>query len=211
MNRLNAKRIIPIVTVEKVSDAEHLGHALIAANLDIVEVTLRTPAALDVVRELVRLFPDMLVGAGTILRPEQVDEVVAAGAKFGVSPGIQASVVNRAAQLKLPFVPGVLTPSEIEMAMSLNCKLLKFFPAEPAGGVSMLKAMSAPYLHTGIKFIPLGGVTEKNVAEYLKLPSVAAIGGSWIADSKLIVAGDWKSITARATAALDIARRCSAA
>lgn len=196
MERIFQKRVVPVVTLENVQDALPVAEALLAGGLDIIEVTFRTTAAEECVREIKRAYPQMLVGAGTLLEVEQVQRANAAGAQFGVAPGLNATVVQASQALGMPFIPGVMTPTDVEHALALGCKLQKFFPASLAGGVEMVKALAAPYGHTGLKFIPLGGLNVKNASEYLKLPVVAAIGGSWIADKKLIAAKNWSQITA---------------
>ena len=140
--------------------------------------------------------------AGTVLTGAQVDQVAAAGAAFAVSPGFNPEIVSRAREINLPFAPGVCTPSDIEAALTLNCSLLKFFPAETSGGVKHLKSMSAPYNHLNLQFMPLGGLNQDNAASYLSLPQVIAVGGSWIAKSDLINKNEWSTITANAKAAV---------
>ena len=194
MERVLQKRVIPVVVIEKAAHALPLAEALLKAGQDVVEITFRTPAAPDAVRDIRRKFPQMLVGAGTLLTVEQVDQAVSAGAMFGVSPGLNEKIVAKVHAAKLPMIPGVMTASEIEKAIELGCKYLKFFPAELAGGVKMIQAFWGPYSHTGIKFIPLGGITQSTMAAYLALPGVAAIGGSWMVDKKLIAAQDWTQI-----------------
>ncbi|MEX2382107.1 MAG: bifunctional 4-hydroxy-2-oxoglutarate aldolase/2-dehydro-3-deoxy-phosphogluconate aldolase [Opitutales bacterium] len=194
MKRIVQARLVPVAVIDRVEDAVRLAETLISNGVDILEVTFRTPVAPESIRAVLKAFPDMLVGAGTLLDVYQVDQAVEAGAKFGVAPGVNRSVVQKAQVVDLTFVPGVMTPSDVEKALSLGCQLLKFFPAETAGGIKMLKAISAPYAHTGVKFIPLGGVNASNAADYLALPIVAAIGGSWFVDQKLIAAGDWDRI-----------------
>ena len=183
-----------------------LATALHEAGVDVIEVTFRTSAAAEAIRRIRREFPDMLVGAGTLLDVYQVEQALEAGAKFGVSPGISESVVMKALSLDLPFMPGVMTPSDVEKGLSLGCRLLKFFPAETAGGIPMLKALAGPYGHTGVKFIPLGGVNIDNARSYLDLPMVAAIGGSWFLDRKLIAAGNWAKISQLTREAAEMAR-----
>jgi 2-dehydro-3-deoxyphosphogluconate aldolase / (4S)-4-hydroxy-2-oxoglutarate aldolase len=168
-------------------------------------VTFRTAAAPEAIRQIVKAFPDMLVGAGTLLDVYQVEQARDAGAKFGVSPGLNENVILKALDLEFPFVPGVMTPSDVEKGLSLGCKLLKFFPAESAGGIKMLKAMAGPYSHTGVKFIPLGGVNAGNAALYLRESIVAAIGGSWFVERKLVQAKDWKTIRQLTAEAVEIA------
>lgn len=194
MQQVLQKRVIPIVVIENAAHAAPLAEALLRAGQDVVEITFRTAAAPEVVRTIRRMFPKMLVGAGTLLTPEQVDQAVGVGAMFGVSPGLNERVVAKVHAAGLPMVPGVMTPSEIEKAIELGCRYLKFFPAELAGGVKMLQAFWGPYSHTGIKFIPLGGVNQSTMAQYLALPGVAAIGGSWMVEKKLIAAQDWAQI-----------------
>jgi len=206
MKRINEKRVVPAVTIERIEHAVPVAEALIAGGLDIIEITLRTPVAEEAIRQIAKAFPEALVGAGTILTEEQVTAVIDAGAQFGVAPGLNAAVVKKSTHAGMPFVPGVITPSEVEEAYSLGCKLQKFFPAAPAGGVALLDAISKPYAHTGIQFIPLGGISPGNMGEYLKLSCVAAIGGSWIADKKLIAAEDFQAITKNAADAIAMAQ-----
>jgi 2-dehydro-3-deoxyphosphogluconate aldolase/(4S)-4-hydroxy-2-oxoglutarate aldolase len=205
MDRITKKRVVSVIVLDEVSSAVPLVEALLKAGQDVMEVTLRTPAALESLKLIRRTFPNVLVGMGTLLTPEQVEQAVAAGAMFGVAPGLNERVVQKANALKLPMVPGVMTPSEIEKALELGCKMLKFFPAETAGGVKTLQAFWSPYSHTGVKFIPLGGISQTTMASYLALPAVAAIGGSWMVDKKLIAAKDWGKIEALSREALEIA------
>jgi len=206
MQRILEKRVVPVAVVENAADAVPLAQALLRGGLDIIEITFRTAAAEQCIRLITQAFPEMLVGAGTILTPDQVDLAVAAGAGFGVSPGLNEKVVFRASECGLPFVPGVMTPTEIEKGMELGCKLLKFFPAESAGGVKALQAYASPYAHTGVKFIPLGGINVTNAPAYLALPLVAAIGGSWITEKKLIKEQRWDEITRLAAEAVKLAQ-----
>ena len=163
-----------------------------------MELTLRTDAAIEALRQIRQQVPEMLAGIGTVLRAEQVDEIVAAGAQFAVSPGLNPGVVDRAQELGLPFAPGVMTPSEIEVAIELGCRELKFFPAEPSGGLKMLDSLRAPYSHLGVQFIPLGGISAANLKAWLSNPGVFAVGGSWLAPKDLIQAKNWDAITDRA-------------
>ena len=205
MQSILAKRVVPVVVVDKLEDAVPLAEALMAGGLNVVEVTFRTAAAADAIRQIRSRVPGMVVGAGTLLTPDQVGQAVDAGAAFGVAPGFNEPVVRRSTELQLPFIPGVMTPSEIERALACDLRLLKFFPAEAAGGVQMLKALAGPYAHTGARFIPLGGVSPANMVEYLSLPMVGAVGGTWIADRKLIQARAWAEITRLTQAALALA------
>ncbi len=205
MKQIIQTRLVPVAVIDDAADAVPLAEALHECEVDIVEITFRTPAAADSLRRIAKAFPDMLVGAGTLLDIYQLAEAREAGAKFGVAPGLNENVVMKALELEFPFVPGVMTPSDVEKALALGCRLLKFFPAESAGGLRMLRAMAAPYSHTGVKFIPLGGINGENAAGYLREPIVAAIGGSWFVDRKLVRAKDWKTIRELTTEAVRIA------
>ena len=206
MNQILQKRIVPVAVIDKLEDAVPLANALLAAGLDIIEVTFRTAAAADCVRAITQAHPGMLVGVGTLLEISQVKQARAAGAKFGVAPGLNDVIVRASLDAGMPFVPGVATASEVELGLELGCKLQKLFPADVLGGVKLLKALAGPYGHTGVKFIPLGGVNAQNMAEYLALPIVAAIGGSWIVDKKLIAEKNWTKITALTKEALTTAK-----
>jgi 2-dehydro-3-deoxyphosphogluconate aldolase / (4S)-4-hydroxy-2-oxoglutarate aldolase len=198
------QRIVPVVVIHNEEDALPLAEALIAGGLNVIEITFRTPASEPAVRAIVRRFPDMIVGAGTLLDAGQVQRALDSGAGFGVAPGLNRRIVDEARRIGLPFMPGVMTPSEVETAIDEGCRVLKFFPANLAGGVPMLKALTGPYERTGVKFVALGGVTPANMREFLALPIVAAVGGSWIVDPQLIAAGDWGAITKRTVEALAI-------
>ncbi|MES2660779.1 MAG: bifunctional 4-hydroxy-2-oxoglutarate aldolase/2-dehydro-3-deoxy-phosphogluconate aldolase [Verrucomicrobiota bacterium] len=195
LERILAKRIVPVVVLDKVESAEPLAEALLAGGLDIMEITFRTAAAEESIKRIAASFPEILLGAGTLLEKDQVKRAKDAGAVFGLAPGLNPNTISAANEIGLQFSPGVMTPSDVEQALSLGCKLLKFFPAEVAGGVDMLKALAGPYGHTGLKFIPTGGVSSENLATYLKLPVVAAIGGSWMVDKQLVNEGKWSEIT----------------
>jgi 2-dehydro-3-deoxyphosphogluconate aldolase/(4S)-4-hydroxy-2-oxoglutarate aldolase len=199
--------VVAVLMVDRAADAVPLAQALLDGGVTVMELTLRTPAALDALRLIRREVPAMVAGIGTILTPKQVDQAVDAGAAFGVSPGVNPAVVQAAVNKGLSFAPGVMTPSDIEQALALGCRLLKLFPAGLVGGLDYLKAVAAPYAHLGVKYIPLGGVNAANMEAYLASPLVGAIGGSWIADRKLIQAQDWAAITANATEATSLARR----
>ena len=206
MNQILQKRVVPVAVIDKLEDAVPLANALLAAGLDVIEVTFRTAAAADCVRAITQAHPGMLVGAGTLLEISQVKQARAAGAKFGVAPGLNDVIVRASLDAGMPFVPGVATASEVELGLELGCKLQKLFPADVLGGAKLLKALAGPYGHTGVKFIPLGGVNAQNMAEYLALPIVAAIGGSWIVDKKLIAEKNWTKITALTKEALTTAK-----
>jgi len=171
-----------------------------------MELTLRTPAAIDALKRIRHEVPDILAGVGTILTPEQVDQAKDAGAAFGVAPGLNRQVVEHADKVGLPFAPGIMTPSDIELAVELGCRNLKFFPAESVGGLATLKSMAAPYQHRDLDFIPLGGLNEKNMGDYLSSPLISAIGGSWIAKRDVIANEDWDGIAETARRAMKIAK-----
>lgn len=204
IEQITEQRLISVIGLGRAEDALPLARATLAGGLRAMEITLRTPAALDGVRRIREALPDVLIGAGTIIHPDQVDEVIEAGGQFGVAPGLNEVVVQRAHDRHLPFIPAVMTPTEIEKALALDCKLLKFFPAESLGGSATLKALSAPYAHTGVQFIPLGGIRPATMREYLALPVVAAVGGSWMSDPELVRAGEWGALTDRVREALAI-------
>ncbi|WP_367873010.1 bifunctional 4-hydroxy-2-oxoglutarate aldolase/2-dehydro-3-deoxy-phosphogluconate aldolase [Luteolibacter sp. Populi] len=205
LERILSKRIVPVVVLDHAESAEPLAEALLAGGLDIMEITFRTAAAEESIRRIAARFPEILLGAGTLLEDEQVVRAKNAGAVFGLAPGLNPRTVAKAAELGLQFSPGVMTPGEVEQALALGCKLLKFFPAEAAGGTAMLKSLAGPYSHTGVKFIPTGGVTSGNLTDYLKLPVVAAIGGSWMVDKQLVNEGKWDEITRLTREALAVA------
>jgi len=206
LERIRAGRIVPVVVIEDAAVAVDLADALLKAGLSVIEITFRTTAAAQAIATLAAQRPQMLVGAGTLLTEANVKQAVDAGAKFGVAPGLNKNTVAAAQKMDLDFAPGVATPSEVEQALGLGCRLLKFFPAEQAGGTSMLKALEGPYGHTGVQFVPTGGITAANMKSYLALKSVAAIGGSWFVDKQLIAAHDWKAIEQLTREALAMAR-----
>ena len=205
IERILAKRIVPVVVLDCANDAEPLAEALLAGGLDIMEITFRTEAAEESIKRIAKSFPEVLLGAGTLLDADQVKRAKDAGAVFGLAPGLNPATIAAAKEVDLQFSPGVMTPSEIEQALSLDCKLLKFFPAEAAGGVKMLKSLAGPYAHTGVKFTPTGGITSTNLQDYLKLPVVAAIGGSWMVSKDLVIGGKWSEITEITKQALELA------
>jgi len=200
-DRIEACGVVAVLVIDEVEHAVPLAQALLAGGIDVMELTLRTPAAIGSLRVIRRETPGMLAGIGTILTPEQVQEVVDSHAAFGVAPGLNVRVVKAAQAAGLPFAPGVATPSDLEAAIELGCREVKFFPAEPLGGMRYLSSMAAPYGHLGVRFIPLGGLTAENMQNYLTDPIVTAIGGSWLAPRKLIQAQDWPAITERAAEA----------
>ena len=202
--RLGELRVVPVVSIDDAADAVGLADALAAGGLPMIEVTFRTDAASDAIAAIRTARPDVLVGAGTVLDPATVDRAIAAGAAFLVAPGFSPAVVAKAADHGVAMLPGAVTPTEIEMALAAGFRLVKFFPAEASGGVRYIKAVAAPY--RGVRFVPTGGVTPANLAEYLAVPAVAACGGTWIAPADAIRAHRWDEIARAAAEAVAIAR-----
>src|SRR4029079_17371763 len=185
-------RVVPVVVLEELETAVPVALALQAGGLPVAEVTFRTAIAVDAINRIAG-DTDVLVGAGTVVRPEQVDEAVAAGARFIVTPGLSPGVVERCRELDVPVIPGVATATEVIAALDQRLDLLKLFPAEAVGGVALLKALRGPF--PDVRFVPTGGITAANAASYLALPSVAAVGGSWMVAPDLIAARDYDAIT----------------
>ena len=200
--QLAASRAIATVTVQNIEDAKPLADALLAGGINTVEITMRTPAALEVMKIIADNYSGMLVMAGTVITPTQVRQVQDAGATCAVAPGMNSRVLQAAIEAQLPFAPGVATPSEVEQALEFDCDILKFFPAEPMGGLKYLKSMQAPYAHLDLQFIPLGGLTAENAEDYLQEDIILAVGGSWIASESAINSSDWVGITQRANAVM---------
>lgn len=198
------RRILSAAVIPAPELAVPVARALLAGGLDVMEVTFRNAHAAECIRRIRAEVPGMTVGAGTLLTPAQVDAARAAGAEFGVSPGFNPTVVRHAVSAAFPFVPGVLTPGEMEQSLELGCNLVKFFPAAAGGGPDFIKAVAAPYAHTSLQLVPLGGIGEQNLANYLALPLVVAVGGSWLTDRELLTAGRWDEISARTRRALAI-------
>ena len=202
--KIAASKIIAVLVIDEVADAVPTAQALLRGGVDMMELTLRTPAALGGLQAVCAEAPEMAVGIGTILRKEQVDEVVEAGAAFGVAPGVNVEVIRYAQEKGLPFGPGIMTPTDIDQSVALGCEVLKFFPAGSSGGLAHLKNIAAPYQHLGLQFIPLGGIKASNMMEYIDSPLVTAIGGSWIAPRDLIAAKNWDQIEANAREAREL-------
>lgn len=196
--------IIPVVVLDDPKDAAGLAKALCENGLPCAEVTFRTAAAEESIRIMSREFPDMLVGAGTVLTKEQVDRAVNAGAKFIVSPGLNPRIVQYCLDKSIPITPGTQTPSEMEQALELGLKVVKFFPAEPAGGLNMIKAVAAPYVD--LKFMPTGGINAKNVRDYLAYNKIIACGGSWMVKKDLVTGGKWDELGKLVREAADIVK-----
>ena len=184
--------IVPVVVLNDAKDAYKLGEVLMEGGLPCAEVTFRTEAAKEAIKIMSKEYPEMLVGAGTVLTIKQVDEAVENGAKFIVSPGINPKVVEYCVNNNIPITPGTCTPSNVETALEFGIDVVKFFPAEPSGGLNFIKAIAAPY--TGVRFMPTGGINEVNVREYLKYDRIIACGGSWMVKGDLIKAGEFDKI-----------------
>ncbi|MHC4247814.1 MAG: bifunctional 4-hydroxy-2-oxoglutarate aldolase/2-dehydro-3-deoxy-phosphogluconate aldolase [Planctomycetota bacterium] len=199
--KIGEVKVVPVVAIESVESAVPFADALIAGGLPVAEITFRTAAAADVMLKLRKERPDVMVGAGTILTVENLRKAVDSGAVFGVAPGLNPKVVEEALKLGFPFAPGVMTPNDVERGLDYGLKALKLFPAGAAGGPKFLKSLAAPYLHTGVRFIPTGGVNQDNLADYLSMSAVLAVGGTWIAKKDAIAAGEWDKIKANARGA----------
>jgi 2-keto-3-deoxy-phosphogluconate aldolase (EC 4.1.2.14) len=191
--RLKAIRIVPVIAINNAEDAIPLAKTLVDNGLPCAEITFRTDAAASAIRQMRDAYPELLIGAGTVLTPAQVDAAIDAGADFIVSPGLNPTTVKHCQQRGIAIVPGINNPSLVEQAMELGLDTLKFFPAEASGGIAMLKALSAVY---PVSFMPTGGVSEENVSDYLALPSVLACGGTWMVPAKLIDEQKWDEIAA---------------
>ncbi|EKO3994463.1 keto-hydroxyglutarate-aldolase/keto-deoxy-phosphogluconate aldolase [Vibrio fluvialis] len=189
--RLQQIKIVPVIAINDAAHAVPLAKVLVENGLPCAEVTFRTDAAQESIRLMRDAYPELLIGAGTVLTTQQVDQAISAGADFIVSPGLNPTTVRYCQQRGIAIVPGVNNPSLVEQAMELGLKTLKFFPAEPSGGVAMLKALSAVY---PVQFMPTGGVNPRNVADYLAIPSVVACGGTWMVPSDLMDSGNWDEI-----------------
>ena len=199
VERLQALKIIPVIAINNADDAVDLGRVLVENGMPSAEITFRTPAAAEAIRRMRAAFPDMLIGAGTVLTTAQVDEAIEAGVDFIVSPGFNPTTVRYCQQRGVAIVPGVNNPSLVEQAMELGLRHLKFFPAEASGGLAMLKAMSAVY---PVSFMPTGGISPSNVKDYLALPSVFACGGTWMVPANLVDNREWDKIGALAKEAM---------
>ena len=195
---LSRSQIIATPHIEKKEDTPFILEALLKGGINWVEITLRTPIALDIIRLITKEFPEINVMAGTVIERDQVAEVQDAGALVAVSPNISIHILEEASLKSMPFVPGVATPSEIGLGIELGLDTFKFFPAEMIGGMRYLKRVNAPYAHKKVQFIPLGGLSEKLIPEYTVEDFVLALGGSWIADKELIKMNDWEQITQNA-------------
>ena len=206
LHEILKRPIMPVIVIDDANDAEPLAEALLAGGMDIIEVTCRTAAAPEALARIKKAFPEMLLGAGTVVTRDQAKMCIDTGVHFGLAPGLNPDTVRFFQAADTLFIPGVMTPSEIEQGLSLGCKLLKFFPAGAAGGVNMLKNLGGPYASQGVRFCPTGGLSLDNMNDYLSLPIVSAIGGSWLATKQQIADKQWSVITDQVKAALSIAR-----
>ena len=204
LEQIQKTGIIPVVVLDDAKDAEPLAKALCEGGLPCAEVTFRTDAAEECIRIMSEKFPEMLVGAGTVLTTEQVDRAVAAGAKFIVSPGLNPRIVKYCVEKGIVITPGCANASDMEQALENGLEVVKFFPAEPAGGLNMIKALAAPYV--GLKFMPTGGISPKNVRDYLAYNRIIACGGSWMVKNDLVKAGDFAAITELAKECVQIVK-----
>ncbi len=194
LTKMEVSGVVPVIAIESAELALPMADALVKGGLPVAEITFRTTAAAEVIALLKKERPGLFLGAGTITSVDQLERAQECGAVFGVTPGLNTEVVKRSIEIDFPLFPGVLTPSEIEGGLSLGLKVMKYFPAEASGGIPMLKAVSAPYNHLGVRFIPTGGVNINNLADYLSLPQVLVCGGTWIAKKEVISAKQWDVI-----------------
>lgn len=204
LDRIKDARLLPVVVVDEAAQAVPLARALVAGGLPVAEVTFRTDAAAEAIRRIVAEVPDALVGAGTVLTGDQVRAAKAAGASFLVTPGFNPAIVAAAAEVGLTIVPGVNNPTGVEQAMAAGLSAVKFFPAEPTGGVPFLKALMGPY--RTMRFVPTGGIGPKNLRDYLALPAVLACGGSWMVEPALIRAGRFDEVQRMTAEAVALAK-----
>ena len=195
VSKIRKAPVIAVLVIDSAEDAVPLAKSLLRGGISIIELTLRTPAALDALDRIQSQVPEILAGIGTVLSAEQIIAIKERGAAFGVAPGLNGLVVTAAKEHGLPFAPGIMTPSDIEAAYALGCTVMKIFPAEPAGGINYLTNINAPYAHLGIEYIPLGGVSQSNLQSYLECPAVLGVGGSWLAPRKLIQGKAWDEIS----------------
>ena len=202
LNELLKRPVIPVIVIDDANDAEPLAEALLAGGMDVIEVTCRTAAAPEALARIKKAFPEMLLGAGTVVTKDHAQMCIDTGVNFGLAPGLDPETIEKFQSANTLFIPGVMTPSEIQLGLALGCKMLKFFPAGAAGGPAMLKNLVAPYAAFDLKFCPTGGVSLENMNDYLSLPMVTAIGGSWLATKQQIADKQWSVITQQAKDAL---------
>ncbi len=202
LEELLKRPIMPVIVIDDANDAEPLAEALLAGGMDVIEVTCRTAAAPEALARIKKAFPEMMVGAGTVVTPDQAKMCIDIGVSFGLAPGLNPDTVEYFQENNTLFIPGIMTASEIEAGLAMGCNMLKFFPAGAAGGVNMLKNLSAPYASLGVKFCPTGGLSLDNMNDYLSMSVVSAIGGSWLATKQQIADKEWSTITRQVKEAL---------
>ncbi|MCL1999793.1 MAG: bifunctional 4-hydroxy-2-oxoglutarate aldolase/2-dehydro-3-deoxy-phosphogluconate aldolase [Planctomycetes bacterium] len=205
--QLRAAGIVPVLVLENLDNGLKLCELLRKCGLKVAEITYRTKAAPEIIAAAKKRFPDLLLGAGTVLSKDNLNQAFDLGAAFAVAPGFNPAIVREAADKGYAFCPGIATPSEVEQAYDLGVRLFKFFPAEALGGIPMLKNIIAPYKHLGISFMPTGGVTAVNFSDYLAMPEIAAVGGTWLGKAEDLKAGNWDKIAADATAAVETLKK----
>lgn len=205
--KIKSYGVVPVIAIQSAEDALPMADALIEGGLPCAEITFRTEAAAEVIEKIAKERPEVILGAGTVLSVENMKKAKDAGATFGVAPGLNPKVLEEAEKVGFPFMPGVVTPSEVEQALSFGIKMLKFFPAEPSGGVGMIKALYAPYGHMGVQFMPTGGVKPENLADYLNSGAVPFAGGTWIAKKDIIAAKQWDTIKENCRKAMELVKK----
>ncbi len=208
--KINDAGIVAVLVIDELKHAVPVANALLKGGVDAIELTLRTPVAMDAALAIKKEVPEITLGIGTVLTVEQVKAVADAGADFAVAPGCNPKVIAEAHMLGLSFAPGVMTPTDIESAIEQGCRVLKYFPAETSGGMKHLANMVAPYQYLGLTFIPLGGLNIENAQSYLDSPLILAIGGSWVAKRPLIQSGNWEAITNNAKKIRDLIKKIRA-
>jgi len=206
INLIASLGVVPVIAIERASDAVALADALLEGGLPVAEITFRTEAAADVLAAMRDARPELCIGAGTILDKPNLDRAIASGARFGLAPGYDPEIVDAAKAANLPFCPGILTPSDLTLATVRGVRLAKFFPAGVAGGPKALSGIAAPFAHLGIRFIPTGGVTESTIGEWLAIKQVVAVGGTWIAKTEDIRQGRFADIAKNAKSAVKVAK-----
>ena len=203
---LSAIRIVPVLVLNDVDSGLKMCEVLAECGLPAAEITFRTTAAEAVIKAASSRFPELYLGAGTVLNSRDLHRAFDAGAKFAVAPGFNPTIVKEAVANGFAFAPGVCTPSEVEQAMEYGCRFLKFFPAEASGGINFLKSLIAPYKHMGVRFMPTGGVTTANVADYLAVKEIVAVGGTWLGKSSDIESNNWDAIRTAVKAAVELSK-----
>jgi 2-dehydro-3-deoxyphosphogluconate aldolase / (4S)-4-hydroxy-2-oxoglutarate aldolase len=201
LRRLEQVGVVPVIAIDRLEQALPLADALLGGGLPVAEITFRTDAAAEVIARLHEQRPELLLGAGTVLNAVHLAQAHAAGATFALAPGLDASVIAEASRLGIPFYPGVMTPTDLQAGLKAGATVFKFFPAVPAGGLGLMRAILAPFAHLAVRTIPTGGITPQELGEWLGERSVTAVGGTWIAPRAAIAAGDWDGIQERAKAA----------